>query len=64
MKHYFTICKELTYDLDEIMENHHCDKETAIEIAYEYFDEADAEAFEESEEEENDQTDRYCKMQN
>ena len=53
MKHYFTITKTMTYDLDEIMRNKHCDYETAIEIAYNYFDEAEAEAYEESEEEDD-----------
>ena len=53
MKHYFTITKTMTYDLDEIMRNKHCDYETAIEIAYDYFDEAEAEACEESEEEDD-----------
>ena len=53
MKHYFTITKTMTYDLDEIMKNKHCDYETAIEIAYDYFDEAEAEAYEESEEEDD-----------
>ena len=53
MKHYFTITKTMTYDLDEIMRNRNCDYKTAIEIAYDYFDEAEAEAYEESEEEEN-----------
>lgn len=53
MKHYFTITKTMTYDLDEIMKNRKCDYETAIEVAYDYFDEAKAEAYEESEEEEN-----------
>ena len=51
MRHYFTITKTMTYDRDEIMRNRHCDYETAIEIAYDYFDEAEAEAYEESEEE-------------
>ena len=63
MKHYFTITKTMTYDLDEIMRNKHCDYETAIEIAYDYFDEAKAKGYEESEEE-DDQTNRYYKMQN
>ena len=63
MKHYFTITKTMTYDLDEIMRNKHCDYKTAVEIAYDYFDEAEAEAYEESEEE-DDQTNRYYKMQN
>ena len=55
MKHYFTITKTMTYDLDEIMRNRNCDYKTAIEIAYDYFDEAEAEAkvYEESEEEED-----------
>ena len=55
MKHYFTITKTMTYDLDEIMKNKHCDYKTAIEIAYDYFDEAEAEAeaYEESKEEED-----------
>ena len=55
MKHYFTITKTMTYDLDEIMRNKHCDYKTAIEVAYDYFDEAEAEAkaYEKSEEEEN-----------
>ena len=54
MRHYFTITKTMTYDLDEIMKNRDCDYETAIEIAYLYFDEAEtkAEAYEEKEEEE------------
>ena len=53
MTHYFTITKTMTYDLDEIMKNRDCDYETAIEIAYLYFDEAEtkAEAYEENEEE-------------
>lgn len=50
MKHYFTITKTMTYDLDEIMENQKCDYETAIEIAYNYFDEAQTEAYEETDE--------------
>ena len=54
MKHYFTITKTMTYDLDEIMKNRNCDYESAIEIAYDYFDEAEAEAYEESEEENED----------
>ena len=53
MKHYFTITKTMTYDLDEIMRNRNCDYETAIEVAYDYFDEAKAKAYEESEEEED-----------
>ena len=53
MKHYFTITKTMTYDLDEIMRNKHCDYETAIEIAYNYFDEAETETYEESEEEDD-----------
>ena len=53
MKHYFTITKTMTYDLDEIMRNRHCDYKTAIEIAYDYFDEAEAEAYKESEEEDD-----------
>ena len=55
MRHYFTITKTMTYDLDEIMKNKHCDYKTAIEIAYDYFDEAEAEVYEESEEEEEDE---------
>ena len=51
MKRYLTVTKTMTYDLDEIMEAHNCDYETAIEIAYDYFDEAVAEAYEEIEEE-------------
>ena len=51
MKHYITITKTLSYDIDEIMEQRGCDSETAIEIAFEYFDEADAEGYEEYEEE-------------
>ena len=51
MKHYITITKTLCYDIDEIMEQRGCDCETAIEIAFEYFDEADAEGYEEYEEE-------------
>ena len=47
------ITKTMTYDLDEIMKNKHCDYKTAIEIAYDYFDEAKAEAYEESKEEED-----------
>ena len=56
MRHYFTITKTMTYDLDEIMRNRHCDYETAIEIAFIYFDEAEtkAEAYEENEEEDAD----------
>lgn len=54
MKHYITITKTLTYDIDEIMEKRGCDSETAVEIAFEYFDEAKAEGYEEYEEEEND----------
>ena len=57
MKHYFTITKTMTYDLDEIMRNKNCDYKTAIEIAYDYFDEAEAEAYEESEEEEEEDED-------
>ena len=51
MRHYFTITKTMTYDLDEIMKNRDCDYETAIEIAYLYFDEAEtkAEVYEEDE---------------
>ena len=51
MKHYITITKTLSYDIDEIMEQRGCDCETAIEIAFEYFDEAVAEGYEEYEEE-------------
>ena len=51
MKHYIIITKTLCYDIDEIMEQRGCDRETAIEIAFEYFDEADAEGYEEYEEE-------------
>ena len=51
MKHYITITKTLCYDIDEIMEQRGCDSETAVEIAFEYFDEADAEGYEEYEEE-------------
>ena len=51
MKHYITITKTSSYDIDEIMEQRGCDCETAIEIAFEYFDEADAEGYEEYEEE-------------
>lgn len=54
MKHYITITKTLSYDIDEIMEQRGCDYETAVEIAFEYFDEAEAEGYEEYEEEEND----------
>lgn len=42
MKHYITFIKELTYDLDKIMKERQCDYDTAIEIAYDYFDEAKA----------------------
>ena len=51
MKHYITITKTLSYDIDEIMEQRGCDHETAVEIAFEYFDEAAAEGYEEYEEE-------------
>lgn len=54
MKHYIIITKTLAYDIDEIMEKRGCDRETAVEIAFEYFDEAEAESYEEDEEEEND----------
>ena len=42
MKHYITITKTLSYDIDEIMEQRQCDYDTAIEIACDYFDEAKA----------------------
>ena len=51
MKHYIIITKTLAYDIDEIMEKRGCDRETAVEIAFEYFDEAKAEGYEEYEEE-------------
>ena len=51
MKHYITITKTLSYDIDEIMGQRGCDRETAVEIAFEYFDEAAAEGYEEYEEE-------------
>lgn len=53
MKHYITFIKELTYDLDKIMKERQCDYDTAIEIAYDYFDEAKAEGYEEYEEEDD-----------
>lgn len=37
MKYYYTITKTMTYDLNIIMENENCDRDTAIEIAYSYF---------------------------
>ena len=43
----------MTYDLDKIMKNRNCNYETAIEVAYDYFNETKAKAYEESEEEEN-----------
>ena len=37
MKYQYTITKTMTYDLNEIMEKENCDRDTAIEIAYSYF---------------------------
>lgn len=53
MKHYFTITKSMTYDLNEIMERKQCDYESAIEYAYSYFDEEEAEGYEDVVEEED-----------
>lgn len=37
MKYQYTITKTMTYDLNEIMEKENCDRDAAIEIAYNYF---------------------------
>lgn len=54
MARIITIQKVLSYDLDRIMKMRNCDYDTAIEIAYNYFDEEEAEAFEEITEIDND----------
>lgn len=54
MKHYITITKTMTYNLDEIMKNKNCDYDRAIDIAYDYFDEVEVTGYEESEEDEDD----------
>lgn len=40
LRQYYTISKSKTYDLDEIMELYGCDRESAMDIAYDDFDEA------------------------
>lgn len=51
LRHYYTISKSKTYDLDEIMELYGCTREDAINIAYDDFDESPYEEDEETYEE-------------
>lgn len=49
MARIITIEKTMVYNLDEIMELYGCSYEDAIERAYDWFDEAVPDAYEETE---------------